>query len=127
MWVNPSARSSSSAAYSGAIQMLPSFTSRTVVVSSGPSAANAGGMRTRRAAPANDRVVRSRRRVCVIGIGGPPFVRSRLQLALELVEATPIGFFGDDLLRIRIDQARFIQPQRAKPHRVVGIYARRLS
>src|ERR1700730_9351788 len=103
------------------MQMLRSFTSLTVVVSSGASVANAGGARMRPAAPASERVARKRRRVCIVGIGNLPFFRSRLQLAFELVEETLIGFFSDDLLRIRLDQARFIQPQRAKPHRVFGI------
>src|SRR5690349_23738881 len=59
---------------------------RTEVVSRGPSAANTRGAWNRPAAPAPDRVVRKRRRVCLIGIGVLPFLRSRFQLAPERSE-----------------------------------------
>src|SRR6266851_4332632 len=80
------------------MQMLRSFTSLTVVVSRGPSAAAAG--RTRPAAPAIERVVRKRRRVCVIGIGTLPLSgRSCPQLAFELVQKAPIRAVDDYLMR----------------------------
>src|ERR1700735_384408 len=34
-----------------------------------------------------------------------------LQLALQFVEETPIRVLGNELLRIELDQARFVQPQ----------------
>ena len=71
--VNPSARSSSSAAYSGAMQMLWSFGSLTVVVSSPPAAASTGGAPVvQTTAPAAENAFKSRRRVNVIGILKPP-------------------------------------------------------
>src|SRR6266446_2705582 len=109
MSVKPSARSSSSATYCGAIQMTGCLISRTVVVSSAPSAACNGGAWSRPAAPANERVVKNRRRVWVIGIRVPPCQRLCLQLAFELVQEAPIGAVGDDLLRARLDEARFVQ------------------
>ena len=50
----------------GAIQMLVSFTSRTVVVSRAPSAASTCGARTRLVTHANPAAVKKRRRLCVI-------------------------------------------------------------
>src|SRR6516164_3912704 len=47
--------------------------------------------------------------------------RSALQLALEFVEEPPIGRIGDDLVGGRLDHARFAQPQRIEPDRVLGI------
>ena len=72
--------------------MAPIFAMRTLVVSRGRSAAR--GPRGERipAAPASVIVARKRRRVCIMGIEGLPFFRrSRLQLASELVEETPVG------------------------------------
>ena len=61
-----------------------SFNSRSLVTSGGPSAAQAGPPRSKPAAPANDRVARKRRRVCIVGIGNSPCVsRLCLQLALD--------------------------------------------
>src|SRR5215472_8953660 len=56
------------------------FWRRTVVVSSTPSAACDGGAWNRPAAPANERVVRKRRRVCISGIGSPAYAGSTLSL-----------------------------------------------
>src|SRR3984893_4216777 len=104
------------------MQMLPSFTSRTVVVSSGPSAATAGGIRTTPAVPPNERVARNRRRVCIIGIGSlPPPGRSHLQLAFELVEKAPIRAVGNDLLRTRFDETHFAHAQCVEPDRVLRV------
>src|SRR6516164_7044066 len=79
------------------------FGSRRVVVSSAPSVAGAGGARRTATAPASARVVRSRRRVCTLRIGILPLLRSRLQLAFELVQEAPVGALGDNLLRGRLD------------------------
>jgi len=84
---------------------------RMVVVSSAPSAAHAGGMRTRPAAPAIDKVVRNRRRDCFIGIETSHPSVSRLQLAFELVEEAPIGVFGENVIRAQLDQTRFVKAQ----------------
>src|SRR5262249_27443522 len=46
---------------------------------------------------------------------------SRLQLALELVQKTPIRAVGDDLLRSRFDQADVAQAQSIVPDRVLGV------
>src|SRR6516162_1736048 len=119
MSVKPSARRRSSATYCGAIQMTRELLRRTEVVSSDPSAASAGGRRARAAAPASDRVARKRRRVRVIGT--PPWLRSRLQLAFELVQKPPVGAVGDDALGVTLDHAEFVQPQRVKTHAVLGI------
>src|SRR6267143_2872210 len=97
------------------------FTTRIAVVSSAPSAASVGGERTRLAAPANESVVKKRRRVCIIAIGYLPFWRSRLQLALELVQKAPIRAVGDYLLRARLDEADFVKPQGIIADRVLGI------
>src|SRR5438552_889736 len=122
MSVKPSARSSSSATYRGAKQMAGILGRRTVVVSRAPSAASARGARMRPAAPTNERVVRKRRRVCVFGIGNlPVLLRSRFQLAFELVQETPICAVGDDLLRARLDHAGFMQSQRVEPEAILGV------
>src|SRR6516162_325739 len=94
---------------------------RTVVVSSGPSAARAAGTRSTLAAPAIDRLVRKLRRVCTVGITTLPPPRSRLQLAFELVEEAPISALGDDLLRARFDEPRFAHTQSIKPHCILGV------
>jgi hypothetical protein len=71
--VKPSARSSASATYCGAMQIPGDIVAkRSVVVSGGVSAANAAGVPTSGAAAANDSVVRNCRRDCVNGIGLPP-------------------------------------------------------
>src|ERR1700730_57863 len=102
--------------------MIPYLGSRTLVVSTGASAASAGAARRKPAAPANDSVVRKCRRVCVVGIGNLPFpLRSRLQVALELVQKAPIRAVGDDLLRGRLDEAHLMKPQRIIADRVLGI------
>src|ERR1700730_1181124 len=100
--------------------MLPLFDSRTVVASSGPSAASDRGGRASPAAPASDMVVRNRRRVCIIVIG-TSLLRSRLQLAFELVQKAPVGAVGDDLLRARFDEAGFVQAQGVETDRVLGV------
>jgi hypothetical protein len=86
--------------------MTGNLPSRTVVVSSiGSAAARLGGRVP--AAPARAVMVRKRRRLCTIDIGILPCLYySRLQLAFELIKETPIRAVGDDLLRIRLDQAQ---------------------
>src|SRR6266849_321453 len=122
MSVKPSARSNSSATYWGARQIPGLFVRCTEVVSSGASAASKFGARTRPAAPAAARPATKRRRVWIHAIVGIPFLgRSRLQLALELVQEAPIGAVGDDLLRARLDHAGFMQPQRVEAHGVLGV------
>src|SRR5205823_3687109 len=118
--VKPSARNNSSAMYCGATQMLGIFGSRKVVVSSAPSAARACGARMRPTAPAAARPPTKRRRVWISGIGSPP-LRSRLQLAFQLVEEAPVGAVGDDLLRARLDEAQFMQTERVKPQRILRV------
>src|ERR1700741_5603281 len=54
-------------------------------------------------------------------IGSPPPSTSRLQLAFELVEKPPIGAFGNDLLRARLDEARLAHAQRVEAHRVRSV------
>src|SRR5215472_86356 len=119
MSVKPSARSSSSAMYCGALQRTGIFfAKRTLVVSSAPSAASTGGARRRPAALAIDKVDRNRRLVCLVGITNASL---RLQLAFELVEKAPIGSIGDDLLRARFNETRLAHPQRVEPQRVLGV------
>src|SRR5215470_76668 len=60
--------------------MAGTFSMRSEVVSGGPLAACARGVRTRPAAPADERVVRKRRRVCISGIGSPAYAGSTLSL-----------------------------------------------
>ena len=56
-----------------AAEQIPgNFKRRTVVVSRSRSAAGADGTPRRLAAPASESVVRTRRRVCIIGIGNLP-------------------------------------------------------
>src|SRR5262249_51250140 len=43
------------------------------------------------------------------------------QLAFELVQKTPIGILGNDLLRSRLDQPRIAQPQRIKSDGILGV------
>src|SRR3984893_4478617 len=95
---------------------------RREVVSRPSSAASDRGAWTRLAVPAIDRVVRKRRRVCAVGIGNPPFpLRSRLQLAFELVQKAPIRAVGDYLLRGRLDEAHLVEPQGIKADGVLGV------
>jgi hypothetical protein len=88
------------------------------VVSGGPSAAKARGGRTRLAAPASKAVIKRRRRVCIIVtevlLSGP-------QLAFDLGKEAPIGILSDDLLRARLEQAGFVQPQRVEAKRILGV------
>ena len=44
----------------------------------------------------------------------PSSESSRLQLAFEFIEETPIGMFRDELLRAGLDQPCFMQSQRVK-------------
>src|SRR5215469_12460888 len=46
---------------------------------------------------------------------------SRLQLAFELVQKAPVGAVGNDLLRVRLDYAGFVQPKGIEPDRVFGV------
>src|SRR5690349_12031561 len=46
---------------------------------------------------------------------------SRLHLALEFVEKTPIRVLGDQRLRARPNQARLLQPKPIEAERVLGI------
>src|SRR5262252_4278747 len=103
------------------MQMLRSFGSWTVVVSSGPSVASTRRGRARKlAAPASKAVVRKWRRVCIVGIGKPPPIHySRLQLAFELVQEPPISALGDDLLRGRLDEPGVAHAQRVEPDRIL--------
>src|SRR6516164_5486480 len=104
------------------MQMPGTFTTRTVVVSSDPSAAATRGTCRRPAAPAKATLLMNRRRVCVIGIGNlPVLLCSRLQLAFELVQEAPIGAVGNDPLRSGLDQTGFAQAKRVPPNRVLGI------
>src|ERR1700750_1718363 len=110
MSVKPSARSSSSATYRGAKQMLLEMGNRTVVVSGGASWANDWDTPSRPAAPADETVVRNRRRLCVMcmrtSLQSSATViapSSSLQLAFELVEETPICCVGNDLVGARFD------------------------
>src|SRR5262245_31501620 len=48
-------------------------------------------------------------------------VSSSLQLALELVEVAPVGALRDYLAGCRLDHARFVQTQRVKANRVLGV------
>src|SRR5690242_16426663 len=98
--------------------MPGNFKRRTEVVSKPASAASTRGGSTRLAAPANENVVRNRRRVCVACIGNlPVLLRSRLQLEFELVQETPVRSLGDDLLRARLGHAGFAQAQRVEAKR----------
>src|SRR5215831_8955364 len=107
--------------YCGAMQMPGRSAMRTVVVSRPGSPASAGRASTRVAAPANERVVRKRRRVCIVAIGASRGWRSRLQFAFELVQEPPFRAIGDDLLRGRLDEAHFVEPQRIIADRILGI------
>src|SRR5438105_12047679 len=100
------------------MQMVGCLARRIAVISGGASAASTRGGRTRLAAPASEAVARNRRRVHIILI---EVLLSRLQLAFELVEKSPIGTLGDELLRARLYQPRFVQAQRIKPERVLVI------
>src|SRR5215831_3227618 len=118
MSVNPSARNSSSATYRGAKQILLEIGNRTVVVSGGASWANDWDKPSRPAAPADETVVRNRRRLCVMCMRtsleilreGNCAPSLSLKLALEFVEEPPIGRIGDDLVGGRLDHARFAEP-----------------
>src|SRR6516162_10149879 len=124
MSVKPSARSNSSAANIGAMQIAGLCRKRTAVVSRAPSKANACGASARAEVPAIARaLVRKRRRVSLIGILKTSlcFRRSRLQLAFQLVEEAPIRTLGDDLLRGGLDYAGLAQQQRKEAHGVLGV------
>src|SRR5947207_9055406 len=123
MSVNPSARRSSSAIYWGATQTPPMRASRTCVVSSRSSAATAWLRGRRAAAAVTDRPEMKSRRVCFSLTSNLSVARfrSRLQLASQLVEEAPIGAVGDQLLRVRFDEADIMQAQSIEAHRVLGI------
>src|SRR5215472_2819019 len=102
--------------------MTGDLESRTAVVSSAGSAAHTRRGGSTLAAPASAAMVRKRRRVCIVVIGSlPKSVCSRLQFAFERVEEAPIRTFGDDLLRARLDEAGFPQPQRVEPEGILGV------
>src|SRR6266852_28006 len=108
--------------YCGAMQMAGIRISRTEVVSRGPSSASARGARTRPATPANERVLRKRRRVCVIGIGiFPSLQRLPPQLAFQLAQKAPVRAVGDDLLRARLYEAHIAHAQGIEPQRILGV------
>src|SRR5262249_53728296 len=129
MSVNPSARSSSSATYRGAKQILLEIGNRTVVVSGGASWANDWDKPSRPAAPADETVVRNRRRLCVMCMRtsleilreGNCAPSLSLELALELVEEAPVGCVGDHFVGREFDHAGFAQPQRIEANRILGI------
>src|SRR5260370_10619209 len=50
-----------------------------------------------------------------------PASLSSLQLALELVQKTPIRSIGDYLLRTAFDHAQLVQPQRIEAYCVFGV------
>src|SRR5262245_62869795 len=133
MSVRPSARRSCSVMYCGASQIGARESSRSVVVSGGPSSASDVRGPRRLAALAADRVARKSRRdwtICIkapFGLceawGSPPRrpVASGLQLALELVEEAPVGALGDQRVRARLDHADLVQAQRVEAHRVLRV------
>src|SRR6516162_9776516 len=115
MSVNPSARSSSSATYRGAKQILLEIGNRTVVVTGGASWANDWDKPSRPAAPADETAVRNRRRLCVMCMRASLESSARaiapslsLELALELVEEAPVGALRNNLVRRRFDHARLV-------------------
>src|SRR6478672_3613963 len=128
MSVKPSARSSSSATYRGAKQMLLEMGNRTVVVSGGASWANDWDKPSTPAAPADETVVRNRRRLCVMCMTTSLEFSARaiaptssLELALELVEEAPVGRLRNELVRRRLNHAGFAQAQRVEAKRVFRI------
>src|SRR3954454_1856097 len=46
---------------------------------------------------------------------------SRLHLALELIEKAPVGVLGNELLRVGLDQPRFLHAQCIEAERVLRI------
>src|SRR5690348_13410179 len=98
--------------------MTGNLPSRTLVVSSGGSATHAPRSGRVPAAPARAVMVKKRRRVCVVGIGKLPFPRLRLQLTFELVEETPVGALGNDVLGVGLDHAQLVQTQCVEADRV---------
>jgi hypothetical protein len=46
---------------------------------------------------------------------------SRLQLSLELVEKTPVGAVGDDLIGCRVNHAKLVQPEAVEPQRILRV------
>src|SRR6516162_506935 len=118
MSVKPSARSSSSAMYCGALQRIGIFfAKRTVVVSSPPPPASTCRARTS-PAPARAKLISNRRRVCnSIGI----LRRSRLEFAFDLIQEPPVRALRDDLVGSGFDQTDLVQAQRIEPRGVFGI------
>ena len=45
----------------------------------------------------------------------------RLQLAFQLVQKAPVGVFDDELLRGRLNQPRFAEPQRIETEGVLRV------
>src|SRR5690242_11078652 len=72
------------------------------------------------AQPQTVRLVFRRSRRCTIG-PSPLVAASRLQLVFELVEEVPIGMFCHNLGWCRFDQTGFLEAQRIKPDRVLGV------
>src|SRR5215813_2753698 len=103
MSVNPSARSSSSATYCGAEQILDDLISLNEVVSSVSSAA-AGGAASSVAPKAIDALVKKPRRVCLICIENRPLINYAFSSRLSLFrkrQSVPSAmiFCGLDLIR----------------------------
>src|SRR6516162_2028606 len=103
------------------MQTPKTFGSRTEVVSSLPSAANTRRRRTRAAVPAAASPLIKRRLAIIIIRDLSLQSGSRFQLAFELVKEAPVRAVDDDLLRARLDEARFAHAQGVEPERIIGI------
>src|SRR5262249_884544 len=49
---------------------------------------------------------------------GTSVVSSSFELLFQLVEDSPVGALGEDLLRARLDHAGLVKPERVEPERV---------
>src|SRR5258708_26341799 len=79
----------------------------------GPIVGSASGLAAASAVPAVTLAIAPRRK--------PRRSTLALQLLLQFVEEPPVGALGEDLLRARLDHARFVQPESIESRRVLGI------
>src|SRR5260370_4309629 len=84
-----------------------------VKAAAGPIVGNASGFGAADAAPDSSAAITPRTRALRITL--------TFQLLLQLVEEPPVGALGEDLLRARLDHARFVQPEGIEPRGVLRV------
>src|SRR5262245_44937247 len=113
--------------YNGATQVGPFCNSkRTFGVSGSGSARSDCGAPKRPAAPAKEKLVMKRRRLCRICMRSSPHSRLALptlglQFALDLLDEAPVGALSDKLLRTRFNHPHLAKAQGVEAQGVLGV------